>query len=53
MYPVRAVVVSTHREGCNVDEPTTQGVGKLPLEFYVRSRGCMDLGAGALEREQH
>ena len=22
--------VSTHREGCNVDERTTQGVGKLP-----------------------
>ena len=34
--PVQAVVVSTHREGCNVDEPTTQEVGKLPLEWAQR-----------------
>ena len=30
--PVQAVVVSTHLGVYNVDEPTTQGVGKLPLE---------------------
>ena len=27
---LQAVLVSTHREGCNVDDPTTQEVGKLP-----------------------
>jgi hypothetical protein len=47
---VQAVFVSTHREGCNVDDPTTQEVGKLPRRMCTRwspPGGCMGLGAGA------
>ena len=52
---MRAVVLSTlTARGFGVDEPTTQGVGKLPLVPFADTRGAVwYFGAGAREGEQH